>query len=74
MVVGPATVAKIANLKLQVFAKFGTSALSSIFFNFMLDLPRVQEIKLEEWNVQILGKFIVTILVSKPASILFLLF
>ena len=47
MVVGPAAVAEIANLQLEVFAKLWTAALRPVLLNLVLDLPWVEQVKLE---------------------------
>ena len=42
MVVGPAAVAEIANLQLEVFAKLWTAALRPVLLNLVLDLSWIE--------------------------------
>ena len=50
--VGPAAIAQIAYLQLQVFTKLRSSSLSAIFLNLLLDFSRVEQLKLKEGDVQ----------------------
>ena len=62
MVVGPASVAQVANLQLQVFTQLWATALRSILLNLMLDLPRIDQVKLEVGDVEDLAEVIVALL------------
>ena len=42
MMVGPAAITQIANLELEIFAKFGSTALGLVLLDLMLDLSRVE--------------------------------
>lgn len=52
MMVSPAAVSQVTNLQLKVFTKFRSTALSSVFFNFVLHLTRVKDIELEVWDIE----------------------
>jgi hypothetical protein len=62
VVVGPASVAQVANLQLQVFTQLWATALRSILLNLMLDLPRIDQVKLEVGDVEDLAEVIVALL------------
>lgn len=60
--IGPAAVAKVTNLQLKVFTKLGPTALRPVLLNLMLDLPWVEQVKLQIWNTQHLAKLIIAAL------------
>ena len=64
MMVGPASVTQVTDLKFEVFAEFRTSALGSVLFNLIFDLPRVKQVKLKVGDLEDITKFIVTVLSS----------
>ena len=52
VMVGPAAIAQIAYLQLQVFTELRSSSLSAILLNLLLDFSRVEQLKLKEGDVQ----------------------
>ena len=62
VMIGPAAVAQVTNLQLKVLTKLGPATLRPVFLNLMLDLPWVEQVKLQIWNAQHLAKLIIAAL------------
>jgi len=61
VVIGPATITQVTDLQLEVLAELGSAALRPILLNLMLDLPRIQKIKLEVGDAKHVAQLIITI-------------
>ena len=70
VMVGPAAIAQIAYLQLQVFTELRSSSLSAILLNLLLDFSRVEQLKLKEGDVQRLCHLIVAVFQdARPLSL-----
>ena len=59
--IGPAPIAQVADFDLEVLAKFRPTALRPILLNLMLDLPGIEQVKLEVGDAKHVAQFIVTV-------------
>lgn len=69
--VSPAAVAKITNFQLQVLVKLGSTPLRPILLNFLLDLTRVKQLKLEIGDFKDLCQLVVTLAIATTLLLVF---